>query len=53
MRLMSKLDRQLDDVYGEARVVIRWPRGEEIDVDAVRNQLIEEIDHHRAIPLPC
>jgi hypothetical protein len=49
---MSKLDRQLDEVYGEERVVIRWPRDEVVDVDEVRKLLISNIDSHaQRVPL--
>ena len=49
---MSKLDRQLDDVFGEGRVEIYWPSDEEVDVELLRLQLISEIDAHaQRIPL--
>jgi hypothetical protein len=49
---MSKLDRQLDDIWGEKRVDIHWPADQEIDVDLLRLQLISEIDAHRQrVPL--
>ena len=49
---MSKLDRQLDKIHNESRVVIEWPKDVEVDVDALRATLIEEIDqHHRRVPL--
>ncbi len=49
---MSKLDRQLDDFFGERRVEIHWPSAEEVDVDLLRLHLISEIDSHsRRIPL--
>ncbi|TWU04253.1 hypothetical protein [Stieleria varia] len=48
---MSKLDRQLDDVYGESRVRLDWSRVEEC-IDEVRQHLKNEIDEHKArIPL--
>ncbi len=49
---MSKLERQLDDVFGEDRVEILWPSDEEVDVELLRLQLISEIDAHaHRIPL--
>ena len=49
---MSKLDRQLDEVYGEESVVIRWRNDEEVDVEEVRRHLTDEIDrHHQRVPL--
>ena len=49
---MSKLDRQLDDVFGEGRVEVFWPSDDEVDVELLRLQLISEIDAHaQRIPL--
>jgi hypothetical protein len=49
---VSKLERQLDDVFGEERVEILWPSDEEVDVELLRLQLISEIDAHaQRIPL--
>lgn len=49
---MSKIDRQLDEIVGEERVRIDWPRGESVDADRVRNRIRYEIDcHERRIPL--
>lgn len=49
---MSKLERQLDEVYGEERVTIAWPSDDEVDVDEIRAHLIREIDRHRQrVPL--
>lgn len=49
---MSKLERQLDDVFGEERVEILWPSDDEVDVELLRLQLVSEIDAHaQRIPL--
>jgi hypothetical protein len=49
---VSKLERQLDDFFGEERVEILWPSDEEVDVELLRLQLISEIDAHtQRIPL--
>ena len=49
---MSKLDRQLDEVYGEERVVIRWPANAEVDLNEIRDHLIRQIDDHvQRVPL--
>ena len=49
---MSKLDRQLDGVFGEERVEIFWPSDDEVDVDLLRLHLISRIDDHlRRVPL--
>jgi hypothetical protein len=49
---LSKLDRQLNDVFRERRVDIHWPNDEEVDVDLLRLHLISEIDSHsQRIPL--
>ena len=50
--LVAKLERQLDELYGERRVEIHWPSDDEVDVDLLRLHLISEIDSHtRRIPL--
>ena len=43
---MAKIDRQLDQVYGEERVVIRWPANAEVDLNEIRDHLIRQIDDH-------
>ena len=49
---MAKLDRQLDEFFGERRVEVQWPSDEEVDVDLLRLHLISEIDSHaRRVPL--
>lgn len=49
---MAKLERQLDELYGESRVEIHWPSNDEVDVELLRLHLISEIDSHsRRIPL--
>ena len=44
---MSKLDRQLNQTSGESTVAINWPRGELVNVDQLREQLVNEIDCHQ------
>lgn len=49
---MSKLERQLDRIHNEQRVVIKWARGDEPNVDRVRQMLLAAIDDHKQrIPL--
>lgn len=44
---MSKLDRQLNQASGESIVAINWPRGGLVNVDQLREQLVDEIDCHQ------
>ncbi len=49
---MSKLDRQVDEFFGESRVQIHWPCDDEVDVELLRLHLISEIDaHQQRVPL--
>ena len=49
---MSRLDKQLDEISGEQMVKVIWPSDADVDTDAMRSQLIREIDAHRErIPL--
>ena len=49
---MSKLDRQLDQVSGEKKVAVVWPKDADVDVVRLRERLISEIDgHNHRIPL--